>query len=342
MNDGFDPTRLTPIASLNRVRFVELAGLALPADMVGRTAFELLAAQALDDLARQHGDASDTIARRFGERLGWLIVTLRRGDVASRAARPDWDETYWQYWAGISKIYLGGGIVGGELGPGIVRHASRTLEAADLADCAVRTAPWPAHLPLIGAARTAPASRSAVVFDFGQSFVKRAVARYENDTLAALRILPRRPARLTQLPLGHDPTVEHVLLLGDSMVETMAETWRAASLADSPVSPTIVASLASYLRDGQPLARQGGAYAGLLALSENLETWLAARVGSALGRPVTVRLLHDGTAAAHAMAGEPCAAVITLGTALGVGFPPAAEAFRPLSPTFTVLDAVPS
>jgi len=342
VKNGFDPRRLTPIASLNRVRFVESAGLVLPADMLNRTAFELLSAQALADLARQHGDASDTIARRFGERLGWLIVTLRRGDVASRAARPDWDESYWRQWARVSTIYLGGGIVGGEIGPHLVRYASRTLEAAGLADCDIRLAAWPAHLPLIGAARTAPASRSAVVFDFGQSFVKRAVARYENGTLAALRLLPRLPARWTQLPLGHDPTLEHVRLLGNSMVQTMAETWRAASTADSPVSPTIVASLASYLRDGQPLARQGGAYAALLELSENLATWLADRVSHATGHRLTVRLLHDGTAAAYARAGEPCAAVITLGTALGVGFPPDSWSGCPLSSRFTVLDAVPS
>lgn len=52
-----------------------------------------------------------------------------------------------------------------------------------------------------------------------------------------------------------------------------------------------------------------------------------------------VRLLHDGTAAASAMAGEAHAAVITLGTALGVGFPPGAGSCRPLAPGFLVADA---
>lgn len=339
MSDGLDPTRLTPVASLNRVRFVATPYLALPADMPGRTAFELLSARALADLARQHGDATETVTRRFGERLGWLIATLRRGDAPSRAARSDWDASYWQQWAGISTVYVGGGIGGGALGPGLVEHASRTLGDVGLAACVVRLAPWPAYLPLIGAARTAPESRSATVFDFGQSFVKRAVAHDENSTLAALQLLPRLPARWTDVPIGTEPRAEQIRFLGDSMVATIAETWRAARASDDGVSSTIVASLASYMRDGQPLARQGGAYAGLLALSENLEVWLAERVSGAVGRPLTIRLLHDGTAAAYAMAGEPCAAVITLGTALGVGFPPAAGTRRPLSPRFTVLDA---
>lgn len=339
MSSGLDPTRLTPIASLNRVRFVETPGLALPADLLGRTAFELLSARALADLVRQHGDSPADVSRRFGERLGWLVVTLRRGAPASRVARPDWDDTYWRHWAGIATMFLGGGIVGGELGPRLVEDVARTLEAAGLVDCAIHLAPWPAHLPLIGAARTAPTSRPSVALDFGQSFVKRAVARYEHGSLVALRILPPHQARWADISPGTEQTTEQIAWLGDFMVATIVETWRAASAVERDVSSTVFASLASYLRDGQPLARQGGAYAGLLALSDNLAAWLAERVSHALGRPITVSLLHDGTAAAHALAGEPRAAVITLGTALGVGFPPAAEAFRPLAPAFALQDA---
>jgi len=46
--------------------------------------------------------------------------------------------------------------------------------------------------------------------------------------------------------------------------------------------------------------------------------------------------LHDGTAAARAYAGEANAAVITLGTALGVGFPSRYDRLRPLEPGFSV------
>jgi len=338
MSNGLDPAQLTPAASLNRVRFVEVPGVALPPEMLDRTAFELFSARALEDLSRTVPD-SDILARRFGERLGWLLVTLRRGDPPSRGVRPDWDDSYWQHWAGISTVYLGGGIVSGRLGPGIAEQASRTLAAAGLPDCAVRVAPWPEHLPLIGAARTIPEADAAVVLDFGQSFVKRACAQYQyiDGDLASLRILPRRPARWTDIAHGPGPTSEDVRRLGDFMVETMADTWRAARARTPDLSVTIVASLASYLRNGRPLARQGGAYSTLLALSDNLEAWLSDRVSVALDRPLTVRLLPDATAAAHVWAGEPHAAVIMLGTALGIGFPPAAEPCRPFSPRFMVI-----
>jgi hypothetical protein len=41
MSTGLDPAQLTPAASLNRVRFVEVPGVALPPEMLGSTAFEL-------------------------------------------------------------------------------------------------------------------------------------------------------------------------------------------------------------------------------------------------------------------------------------------------------------
>jgi hypothetical protein len=197
-----------------------------------------------------------------------------------------------------------------------------------MGDCRVEMAPWPEHLPIIGAARMVTGAAtsdisSAVVFDFGHSFVKRALARYEDGSLTELRLLPSLPARLPDVPSGSDPTPEQTQHLAEQMVATMAETWRAARTFDEAISPTIVASLASYMRDGQPLARQGGGYAYLLSLSDNLATWLSDRLSDTLDHRIAVRLLHDGTAAATAVSGEPNAAVIMLGTSLGVGFPPA-------------------
>jgi hypothetical protein len=337
VSSGLDPARLTPAASLNRVRFVEVPGIMLPAEMLGRTAHDLLSARAYADLARQEG--AEHAARRLGERLGWLIVTLRRGDADSRAARPDWDDSYWRHRAQISTVVLGGGIVSGRSGPRIAAEASRTLAEAGMADCVVRIAPWPAILPLVGAARTPPDASTMAVVDFGQSFVKRACAHYEAGALASLRLLPPVPSRLTGIGSQGDPTAEDVGRLGTFMVATLAETWRAAQAIDSGVSTTLVASLASYLRDGQPLARQGGPYAALLALSDNLTDWLSDRIGDAIGRPVTVRLFHDGTSAGRALAGEERAAVIMLGTALGVGFLPRSGPICPLTPGFAVMGA---
>ncbi|MGE3911947.1 MAG: hypothetical protein AB7K36_21490 [Chloroflexota bacterium] len=366
---SIDPRRLTPAASLNRVRFVEVPGLPLPAEMLGRTAYHLLAARSVAELAQQemgvagvnpppdillqlHRALADSsmplatvaqrVAERVGMRLGWLVVTLRRGDPASRDARPDWDDSYWRHWAGISTIYLGGGIASGRLGPHIARQANAVLEAAGMEACAVQISHWPQQLSLVGGARLIPALpevSAAAVLDFGQSIVKRGCARYEDRTLASLQLLPPVSARWTVFPPGVEQTAEDVARLGEFMATTLAETWQAVHSADGGTVPGIVASFASYLRDGQPLARQGGPYASLLRLSDNLEDWLSRRVSEITRRALTVSLLHDGTAAATTYAGEQSAAVIMLGTALGYGFPPDSRATTPLAPHFTVASA---
>jgi len=364
MTDVLDPTRLTPAASLNRVRIADLPGMALPPSVRGRIAYEFLAAAALADQVRQRsaalglGDVReasvDTLLRhfdrcladndpgvrtaalaladRFGQYLGYLILALRRGDTTNRRARPDWDDSYWAHWATVTTIYLGGGIVSGRLGPHVIAHATRLLQRVGMTDCAVRLAPWPALLPLIGAARTAPpACRSALTFDFGQSVVKRAYARYVEGTLTDLQLFPPVPVRDLTAALGANPTTAQVKHLGELLVTILADTWRTAQTPGQNPDPVLNVSIASYVRDGQPLTRQGGPYAALQTLSPNLERWLATRLSATSGHPLTVRLLHDGTAAAHAQAGAAHAAVITLGTALGVGFPPGAQRLRPVA-----------
>ena len=369
MVDSINPERLTPVASLNRVRIVELPGVAVESDVLGRTGYELLSARALADIVRQHADplriaeerdtetaallprfglcfedgdsavraAAEAVARQFGRRLGYLILTLRRGDAANRRARPDWDDRYWAHWATITTIRVAGGLVSGSLGPPLVEHAAHTVADAGMTDCSVRLASWPALLPLIGAART-PGSedQATLVFDFGHSFVKRGYALCDGGTVSELRLLPSLPSSGTASLGDTNSAQAQARRLDESMASVMADSWRRCRALGQVLAPTMVVSIANYVRDGQPLPRQGSMYATLAALSDNLARWLSERVSNQVGWPVDVVLLHDGTAAARTYAGEANAAVVMLGTALGVGFPPPADLLRPISPGFAV------
>ncbi len=277
-----------------------------------------------------------TTPPHLSDRL-YVILALRRGDPVNRRARPDWDDSYWAHWAAVTTIDIAGGLVSGQLGPQVVAHASHTVRQAGMDDCTIRLAPNPALLPLIGAARTvSPTCRVGVVFDFGQSFVKRACARYDNGVLTSLNLFPPVPIRDITSIIRAEPTVAQVQQLGECMVALMAATWRIAEGDGYHPDPAFCASIASYMLDGQPLPRQGGPYAALHLLSPNLEQWLARHLSEHLGRPIAVRLIHDGTAAARAQAGTAHAAVITLGTALGIGFPPPAQGLRPIAAALIV------
>jgi hypothetical protein len=231
---------------------------------------------------------------------------------------------------------LGGGLASGQLGSRFQHWAADYLGAAGLTGFGLHVATDPAVLPLIGAARSVPAGYpAALVFDFGQTAIKRARAVYEDGVLTTLRLLPAVPSGFTDA--GADLSAEEVAALGERMVAVFADTWREAHAKGVTPAPVLVASLAAYIRDNQPLVRQGGPYSELRILSPSLGAWLAERASRRLDGPLEVALLHDGTAAARAYAGRPRSAVIMLGTALGIGFPPAATALRPVAPGFAVV-----
>lgn len=339
-----DPYHLTPSASLNRLRIIDLPGWVLEADVKGKTGYDLLSAHYLSDLIRQHADclalstdelavddrtlpvvldrcfesgtesvraAAREVAFIVGRNLAYLLLTLKGGDFVNRAARDDWDASYWDYWRTIQTVWLGGGLVSGYLGHILIDEVLPHLPSLPQ----VRRSPYAAVLPLVGAACHVPAGHaSALVLDFGGSFVKRAVACYQHDQLVELHSLPTVAAQST----GEGETAA----LFEYMVTLIAQTWNEAVQTGLNLAPFVRVSLAAYMRDGQPLERQGGCYASLRLLSDNADHLLSQAVSQRLSREVQIRLLHDGSAAAAAYAGEPATAVIMLGTALGIGFPP--------------------
>ena len=312
---GFDPRWLQPDASLNRTRLAPLPG-ANPA-WIGHAAFDLLSRAALLQLRDELSEAA--AVNVFGCRLGHLIATLHRG-AGVDSIQGDWRRAFRAHWTRVKEVWLGGGLAA-SLGPKLL-DATRS-EAARLGATvpSIELAAFPSALPLIGAARmTSARTQHAVVLDFGHTTVKRGVATYSGKALTELRLLDLRDA-----PARAD--------ISAAVAETIADTMRWAVAEDGiGVGDVIVVSLASYLdRRGNP-ADTHSLYAALQPMQ--LQHAVRQRTGR---RSVRVRLTHDGTAAAYGVipATTP-AAVIVLGTALGVGFAPPPDYLRPLAANFTL------
>jgi hypothetical protein len=346
-----DPHHLTPPASLNRVQVIDLPGLEVDDGVKGKTGYTLVSTAALAAIIREHAAvlaldsaepdqvlcraldacldhpevsaAADAVARRIGRNLGYLLLTLRRGDAVNRAARPEWDASYWTHWGAIRRVWLSGGIVSGRLGPRLIRYAGGLLAEAGYDDFTLRLSPYGAAAALVGMARRAPANcLNATVFDFGQTAIKRALAFYDQGVLVSLK---RRSDVGTG---GRVETEQQAVDLLAHMIATITETR-------VPTFGPVLASIAAYVEGGQPTAAQGGAYVQITQITDNLQRTLAERL--APWGIEYVMLEHDGTAAAAAHAGEAHAAVIAIGTALGIGFPPDdAAALRPLRDGFVV------
>ena len=342
-NSFFEEDFISP--SLNRVLIVALPGGGLPDEVQDKSGYELLSAAALmvrvqaraaalglspdaSDLLRQFDGCftavsptirliSEEIAEAYGRFLGYLLLTLKRGDPANRAARPAWDARHWSFWAGINTIWVGGGLVAGHLGPIAVREAERVLHDAGFSNYTVNLSPHGAELPLFGLSRLAPVRAQAMLlFDFGQTAVKRAIAEYKAGELTHLHRLPTLPTPCESVHQS-SRSLEAVEAFADRFLTIISQTWQGV---ERPLSATIGVSLACYLRDGQPPPLEMGCYGRLQLLSDNLQSYLADRLSQRLGQPIQLHLYHDGTAAALAYGGSGGTAVLMLGTAVGIGF----------------------
>ena len=319
---------ITPAMSLNRVRIVDLPD--CPERIKGKTTWQLVASPALFDKLDtngaltnhqrktlfhkrlQNGDpVAESIAVEIGWNLGYVLLTLKRGDAVNRAARDEWTDNYWEHWRTVNNVWLGGGMAGGALGTYITEHAKAVLDEYGYADYRIRISPYANDLVLVGASRYVELSeRPTLLFDFGGTFIKRG---YTTQAVP-----------MTKLPSIETPweTMDEARAsqLIDDMVDIIVQTWQEMDETPSTIIPV---SVAAYVKDGQPLLTQAGIYMYTAYATDNVQDEMGRRISKIVGQDVQVMLLHDGTTAAAAHAGERNAAVITIGTALGIGFPPA-------------------
>ena len=116
----------------------------------------------------------------------------------------------------------------------------------------------------------------------------------------------------------------------DFVAGAIAQTWDRC--VEEGISPgkDVMLSVAAYVQNGRLLGN--GIYAQMHALAEDIRPSLVESVKARTGVTFRMHFIHDGTAAAALHAGERNAAVIIVGTALGIGFPPTETAdLRPLA-----------
>ncbi len=316
--------RLTPQASLNPVRLRDASG-RWPWDgaLAGRTlgwpelADRVAAAglaqtdQPLKELDRSLA-AGDERALEVVEpwlaALTTLLRTVLQPGPQDLAARPEWADGWWEHWAGIRRVVLGGGTVAGRLGA--LAQARCSAELAGRAT--VELAADPAALPLVGlAGGTAPAG-PLLLLDWGHSGCKVAV-RHTTSSAWASQTAPWPGWRAWDIGTWPGPA---------AVVETTVEA--AARALGPPASGEAVdarVAVANYVLDG--VLAEDLTFGRVRELGPDTAAVLERALSARLDRPVQVTdVVHDGTAAARAYAGSPHTAVLVMGSAIGVGFPP--------------------
>ena len=355
----FDPYHLQPLATLNQRKIISLPG--VEPELVGQTGYAVASQPALIALLHSHAQelglegvaeadypqrlndlldspnaslriASKEIAETHGRRLGSLLASILRSPGGLTDPLDPWEAVYLRYWREqVGTLFLGGGLANGSLGQVIRRAVAEVFEKCGLSAIQVQVAENPSFLPLLGAARSLPGEMAevAAVADFGGTQAKRGLAAYGPDgSLQSLEVLPSRSVAALNAP---GKTAE----LAACMVETLAETLRLIPEGQALV-PKLLVCLAAYVQDGKPLNLQRGGYYALNKLSGDISAWFSEQVSQSSGRVMEVEFLHDCDAAAVALAGRQRAAVVMLGSALGVGFVPLEEAYRKVSPVCSI------
>lgn len=248
------------------------------------------------------------ILKTLGKNLVYILLSLYEGLNENRLLRDDWVSAHWDYWHNINKIYLCGGFMQDIIGEKIVRYAEDYF--LNISCHPYEIIIEKDNLPLIGACKYGTLfSESNVVFDFGHSYIKRCYYINENGCYS-IKLLP--PIKSKYLEPECSPED-----LDNFLVETILNTFDEAPVLLKK-SHVITACIANYINNGDIYEKRGN-YSKLKRLTDNYQKYLSGKLTDKLNLKIEVILMHDGSAAAYVVNENNCA-VLTLGTAIGVGF----------------------
>ena len=342
---------VTSICSVNRgiINYIPVNGLA--DDIIGKSANRIFSAklitQEIKEVAAKRGvdisgytdqnmpkfldDATysedimakvmaDAIVRKYGIRLGVILLTLKQGHPKNRAVRYDWNDTHWEYWANLKTVILTGGLSGGLLGRRLKECILYVFDMAGETPYDIMLFDNGSHIGTMGCAKLLPCTCEwAAVLDFGQTNLKRCIIRKKNGDIAEFAKLPTKPSMHMELDTSDSPeNCERAIELHRYLANVVADTCKEA-LKTGGLCDKVIISIANYVVDNK-LFRDRGGYAKLFNLTEEYGALLSHDVSSILHRQIDVRLVHDGTAIGLYFADVPQSICLSLGTAFGVGF----------------------
>ena len=265
---------------------------------------------------------AERVIRKFGNRLGLLFLALKTGERENRLARPDWDDSCWEYWRDVDTLILTGGLASSMLGRRFKEQVHYIFDMAGVKPYSVRLFDNGAYLGVMGVAqRLMEDDTAALVFDLGHTSFKRALVRKHGGVISGFSPFESLPSKFMQSRFDtEDEKRSYAIQLHNYIVKTIASTYRAANEV-TQVSDRILISIANYTYSGRLNTVRGG-FAKLSALgTEHYASVLDETLSGELRRDIHVSLVHDATATALYFSDEPNSICLTLGTAFGVSFP---------------------
>ncbi|MBQ3264683.1 MAG: hypothetical protein IJH07_02795 [Ruminococcus sp.] len=263
---------------------------------------------------------AERVVKRFGNRLGLLLLALKTGERENREARGDWDDACWEYWAKLDTVILTGGLASSMLGRRFKEYIHAIFDAAHVKPYQIMLFDNGTYIGVMGVAqRLMPDDTASLVLDFGHTGIKRAVVKKAFGEIA--EFTPQDSLPSLHMKSRFDSEEEkrrEAIALHRYIVNTITSSYR-EGLISGPLSGTVLISIANYTHNGVLNSERGG-YAKLCEIGADYARVLEDDLSGELHRDIKVRLVHDSTASALYFSDIDNAACITLGTGFGVGF----------------------
>ena len=342
---------VTSVCSVNRGRIAVLPVKGIADDILGKTAHEIfsteLVVKEIKALAELRGVAlteytdknlpkflddatysddimkksiADAVIKKFGNRLGMILLALKLGQEENRRARTDWTDEHWEYWANLKTVILTGGLSGGLLGRRLKEQILYVFDMAGVKPYDIMLFDNGSHIGTMGCARLLPCEcKGGAVLDFGQTNIKRTIVRKRRGEISEIITLDTKPSMYMELNTEDTPeNRSEALKLHKYLLNVLADTCK-QGMKLGGMCDSVVISIANYTVGGELVSDRGG-YAKLCLLDKNYARLLSHELSSKLHREFDIRLVHDGTAIGLYFSDVPDSICLSLGTAFGVGF----------------------
>lgn len=261
------------------------------------------------------------IAKKFGDRLGVILLTLKKGEAENRLARKSWNDKHWDYWKSIENVILVGGLANGYLGEQIIEQAKILFKNAGEKPYNIVRFENASHVGIMGCSKLIKSKNGLnIVLDLGQTGIKRTIFKMNNGEIGDTVHLKTLPSKYMDIEIADEKEKKvQALALHKYIVSTIADTYNNA-LELGEVGSEIIISIANYTINGRLNTERGG-YSKLGLLYPNYAECLSEDVSGRLKRQMNIKLIHDGTAVALYFSGYKNAVCMTMGTFFGIGFP---------------------
>lgn len=257
------------------------------------------------------------VLNEIADGLSCIIYSLYTGNEQCKAKNTNLNEYDWEFWKKCKTIILVGTLACGKVGEYLLERINCNLVLLKCNTINIKIYQSELTQSLYGCAIMSYKNHEGCfLFDFGNSMIKRGFARYKNNGYSICEL----KSKSSQFFLESLNEHESAIFLHKYICKTIIETIEAFEEYEFGEAYNISICISNNILNGTIANR--GRYKCLRLLSIDYRKYLEDELRRILNTSMKVTIINDAEAVAVQFRSyAPYAAVITLGTLMGVSYP---------------------